>query len=108
VDSKLFKVDAQTIGLSIWALVPKFRVNPTRSPGGFASDLTSPLVTANWEAESGEKWTVPVGGGVGRIFRIGEQPMNASFQYFYNVEKLDPVGDWSIRMQLQFMFPRMG
>lgn len=63
--------------LNIWALVPKFRVNPTRSPGGFASDLTSPLVTANWEAESGGKWTVP-------------------------------VGDWSIRMQLQFMFPRMG
>jgi hypothetical protein len=70
--------------------------------------VTSPIVTANWEAESGEKWTVPVGGGFGRIFRVGEQPLNAQFQYFYNVEKPDLVGDWTIRMQLQFMFPRMG
>jgi hypothetical protein len=70
--------------------------------------VMSPIVTANWEAESGEKWTVPVGGGFGRIFRVGEQPLNAQFQYFYNVEKPDLVGDWTIRMQLQFMFPRMG
>jgi hypothetical protein len=69
---------------------------------------SSPVITANWEADSGDKWTVPVGGGVGKIFRIGEQPMNAQFQYFYNVEKPDLVGDWSIRMQLQFMFPKMG
>ena len=67
---------------------------------------TSPLVTANWEADSDNKWTVPVGGGIGKIFRIGKQPMNAQFQYFYNVEKPDLVGDWSIRMQLQFMFPK--
>jgi hypothetical protein len=69
---------------------------------------SSPVVTANWEADSDDKWTVPVGGGVGKIFRFGEQPMNAQFQYFYNVEKPDFVGDWSIRMQLQFMFPKMG
>ncbi len=69
---------------------------------------SSPVITANWEADSGDKWTVPVGGGFGKIFRIGEQPMNAQFQYFYNVEKPDLVGDWSIRMQLQFMFPKMG
>jgi len=67
---------------------------------------SSPLLTADWEASSGEKWTVPVGGGAGKIFRIGKQPMNAQFQFFYNVEKPDPVGDWSIRMQLQFMFPK--
>jgi len=41
-----------------------------------------------------------------RIFRIGKQPMNASFQYFYNLEEPDIVGDWSIRLQLQFMFPK--
>ena len=34
---------------------------------------TSSLVTANWEANRGDKWTVTVGGGVGKIFRIGEQ-----------------------------------
>jgi hypothetical protein len=67
---------------------------------------SSPIITANWEAPSGEKWTIPVGGGFGRIFRIGKQPMNASFQYFYNLEEPDIAGDWSIRLQLQFMFPK--
>ena len=35
--------------------------------------LTSaPIITANWEADSGEKWTVPFGGGIGKVFRIGK------------------------------------
>jgi hypothetical protein len=32
--------------------------------------------------------------------------MNAQFQAFYNVEKPDFVGDWSLRFQLQFLFPK--
>lgn len=66
---------------------------------------SSPVITANWEAD--DEWTVPIGGGFGRIFRIGEQPTNAQIQAFYNVEKPDDIGpDWSIRMQLQFLFPK--
>lgn len=67
---------------------------------------SSPIITANWEASSGNKWTVPVGGGVGRIFRIGKQPINASVQAFYNVEKPDFGADWQLRATLQFMFPK--
>jgi hypothetical protein len=32
--------------------------------------------------------------------------MNAQFQYFYNVEKPGFTGEWSVRLQLQFMFPK--
>ena len=39
---------------------------------------SSPVITANWLAAPGEKWTVPVGGGFGRVFRVGDQPVNAS------------------------------
>ena len=39
---------------------------------------TSPIITADWLAASGEQWTVPVGGGFGRVFRVGDQPVNAS------------------------------
>jgi hypothetical protein len=67
---------------------------------------SSPIITANWEANSGQKWTVPVGGGFGKIFRIGPQPMNALIQGFYHVEKPDPLGDWSMRVELRFMFPK--
>ena len=69
--------------------------------------LTSaPILTANWEASSGNKWTVPFGGGFGKIFRIGKQPVNASAQYYYNVEKPDFGADWQLRLVLQFMFPK--
>ena len=67
---------------------------------------SSPVITSNWEASGGERWTVPIGGGFGRIFRIGTQPMNAQFQGFYNLDEPTLVGDWSIRFQLQFMFPK--
>ena len=68
--------------------------------------VSSPIITANWEADSDNTWLVPVGGGVGKIFRIGNQPMNAQMQTFYNVEKPDVVGDWTLRFQLQFLFPK--
>lgn len=66
----------------------------------------SPIVTADWEASSGQKWTVPIGGGIGKIFKIGSQAMNAQVHYYYNLEKPDLVGDSNIRLQLQFMFPK--
>jgi len=69
--------------------------------------LTSvPLVTANWEATSGNRWTVPLGGGVGKIFKIGKQPMNAQIQAFYNVEHPAGGPEWQLRLQLQFLFPK--
>lgn len=67
---------------------------------------TAPIMTANWEAPSGQKWTIPVGGGFGRVFRVGKQPLNFNIQGFYNVESPDFVGDWSMRFQLQLMFPK--
>jgi len=61
--------------------------------------LTSaPIITANWKASSGSKWTVPFGAGVGKIFRVGKQPVNASAQYYNNVKKPDFGPDWQLRL----------
>lgn len=68
--------------------------------------VSSPIITANWEADSDNTWLVPLGGGVGKIFRIGSQPMNAQMQAFYNMDKPAVVGDWTLRFQLQFLFPK--
>ena len=69
---------------------------------------SSPLITANWKADrSGDTWTVPLGGGFGKIFRIGSlPPMNAQVQGFYNAARPGPVGRWNLRVQLQFLFPK--
>ncbi len=68
---------------------------------------SSPIITANWEADSGNKWVVPFGGGAGKIFRVGKQPLNASAQAYLNAVKPDDFGaDWTLRAQLQFLFPK--
>lgn len=69
--------------------------------------LTSaPILIANWEASSGEKWTIPFGGGVGKVFAIGRQPLNINTQIFYNVEKPNFGADWQWRFQIQLLFPK--
>jgi hypothetical protein len=69
--------------------------------------LTSaPIITANWEADSNNTWTVPFGGGVGKIFRIGKQPLKALVSAYYNVEKPEFGADWQLRLQLQMLFPK--
>lgn len=67
---------------------------------------SAPIVTANWEADSGDVWTVPIGGGMGKIFRLGKLPLNTQLQAFYNVVKPDEGPDWQLRFQLQFLFPK--
>jgi len=68
---------------------------------------SSPIITANWEADSDNTWTVPLGGGVGKLFRIGKLPVNTSIQAHYNVEKPDNLGpDWTLRFQVQVLLPK--
>ena len=69
--------------------------------------VTAPFITANWEAAGDHRWTVPLGGGVGKIFRIGNQPINAQLSLYNNVITPDHYGaEWQVRTQLQFMFPK--
>ncbi len=65
----------------------------------------SPIITANWKASDGSVWTVPVGGGVGRVMRVGAQPMNISAQFYRNAERPSNGSTWSMRIQIAFLFP---
>jgi hypothetical protein len=47
--------------------------------------MSAPIVTADWTAERNKRWTVPVGGGAGKIFKIGGQPLNARAEFFNDV-----------------------
>jgi len=68
---------------------------------------SSPIVTENWEADdSDNRWTVPVGGGFGKIFKVGEQPINAQVQSFYYAESPHLGPDWAMRLHLELLFPQ--
>ncbi len=77
-------------------------VNYNLSDGWFLT--FDPIMTANWKAK--EKWTVPLGAGVGRIFKIGEQPVNMRLRGYYNTVKPKGAPDWSLQFAIQLLFPR--
>ncbi len=74
-------------------------------PGGWYL-TSSPVMTANWKADSGQRWTVPLGGGIGKLFKLGKLPLNTQLQAFGNVERPKSASDWSLRLQIQFLFPK--
>ncbi len=58
--------------------------------------LTSrPVIVANWDRASRNRWLVPIGGGVGKVvFRGEKRPMDLVLQGFYFIEKPDLAPDW--------------
>jgi hypothetical protein len=74
-------------------------------PGGVYVN-SAPVITANWKAESSQRWTVPLGAGVGKIFHFGPLPVNMQLGAYYNVVTPDTGADWQVRFQMQFMFPK--
>jgi hypothetical protein len=74
-------------------------------PGGFYVS-SSPMITVNWKAASDQRWTVPLGAAIGKIFHFGVLPVNTQLGAYYNVVKPDDGPDWQIRFQMQFMFPK--
>jgi hypothetical protein len=67
---------------------------------------TSPIITADWRAPSGNQAVVPFGGGMGRIMKIGFQPVNITGQFYGNAVHPAGASPWSMRLQIQLLFPK--
>ncbi len=68
--------------------------------------VSSPIITMSWLAPVAQQLTLPLGGGVGKIFHLGKLPVNAQLSAYYNVVRPDFGPDWQLRAQVQFMFPK--
>jgi hypothetical protein len=79
-----------------------------RQIGGGWYINSAPVNTVNWEAASGEKWTVPLGGGGGKLLFLGRLPVNLQSQAYFNVVKPDMGPDWQLRFQAQVLLPTPG
>jgi hypothetical protein len=78
----------------------------------------SPIVTADWNADKGgDVWTVPLGGGVGKLFRLGQilpleghpiakLPINTQLAAYGNIARPEYGPKWQLRFQVQFLFPK--
>ncbi len=67
--------------------------------------VSSPVIAANWKAPRGDRWLVPFGGGIGKIFLLEKNALSVEVQTFYNAihpETL-PFPDWTLRFQVQYV-----
>ncbi len=65
----------------------------------------APLLTANWDAESGNEWTVPLGFGISRTTAFNKRPMTLGVQY-YNVERPDGSAASQLRFAISLRYPK--
>jgi len=63
-------------------------------------------ITANWEKTNGGRWVVPIGGGPGRVWRLGHQAVNVQTFFFGNVVHPPNASPWEFRMAFTLLFPK--
>lgn len=94
--------DENNINLTTW----QYFINYSFESGWYLS--STPTMSANWDEDSSNRYTVPVGGGVGRVVRFGKMPVDMKLQGFRNVEKPDGAATWSLQFQFKLLFPKGG
>jgi hypothetical protein len=100
-------VEGITAGDSMPVMSPVRMARPTRQESTAAPSGEASQRTANWLAASNDRWVVPIGGGIGKLFRLGKLPVNTQLTAYSNVVKPRQSGaDWQLRFQVQFLFPK--
>ena len=75
------------------------------TPSAWTFGVGTPIITANWEADDDDRWTVPVGPSVGKLFNVGI-PLQISLEGSYSVVSPDTYGEeWNIRLIVKPVIP---
>jgi hypothetical protein len=69
---------------------------------------TQPEIDANWNRMSENRWLVPIGGGIGRIFSVGKQSLDGTLLFYRNVVRPEmiPSAKWQMTAQLALLYPK--
>jgi hypothetical protein len=104
--SNLFSVAGPSNRADVNSFTLQYFINYNLKKGYYLT--SSPINSANWNAPNGNAWLVPVGGGIGRIMRLGFQPANVSVQAYVNVKRPDvlPSPTWQLKFQIAFLYPK--
>jgi len=66
----------------------------------------APIINANWDADSGNQWTVPLGLGISRTTVFNKRPLTLGLQYYYNVERPEGAGANQLRLVISLLYPK--
>jgi len=77
-------------------------------PSGWEVGLGTPTIKANWEADSDDRWTVPVGLGIGQLLKIPRMPVQINLEASYAVVHPDTFGErWNFWLIVKRVFPSL-
>ena len=63
--------------------------------GGGWQILAAPVISIDWQAESGESVSIPLGTGIARTVKLGKTPWRFQLEVWYYLEQPDAFGsDW--------------
>lgn len=82
----------------------QYFINYNLSNGWYLT--STPTLTADWEANNSNRWTIPFGGGAGRLFKIGDQITDVKAQAFWYAEKPEYAADWTLQIMFKLLFPK--
>jgi hypothetical protein len=104
--SNVFSVAGPSNRADVNSFTLQYFINYNLKKGYYLT--SSPINSANWNAPSGNAWLVPIGGGMGRIMRLGFQPVNVSVQIYGYVKRPDvlPSPTWQLKFQIAFLYPK--
>jgi len=71
-----------------------------RTVGGGWFLVYAPVITANWNAPSEDRWLVPLGGGIGKRIDFDRSAIALSVQAYSNVIRPDGAPEWVLRIGL--------
>ncbi len=85
--------DRNDVNLTDIQYVLRYRLSPSTNIG------FGPNIQANWDADSDNRWTVPVGIGGDTLVKLGPLPVKIGLEAYYNVVSPDDVGsEWQVRL----------
>jgi hypothetical protein len=90
---------------SINQLLLQYFINYNMKKGWYLT--TQPILTANWEVSNSGRWVVPFGGGVGRIMKLGFQPVNINAQFYGNAVHPPGASPWGVRVTFALLYPKL-
>jgi len=68
---------------------------------------SNPTIIADWTQPTSQRWLVPIGGGPGRSFNIGNQAVDSNLTFYWNaVRPGNPLSPkWQLNLEFTFLFP---
>jgi hypothetical protein len=95
--------DRDDVSLSDIQYILRYRLTPETNIG------MSPNISYNWEADSDDRLSLPVGGGIDTMIKLGPLPVKIGFEVYYYVAAPDNIGpEWQFRLFFTPVLPSPG